>query len=608
MQVINFSYNPIDISNFLSSLTEKELNEIKILDFAANIDKEKYKQAQFPSDIDFNNELHKIALRNYIEEMGLVSCAKDLKKGSIRNIEINNLSLYWLTTISEKHPQNCALKNLYYFKYISSKMNLEESEISIILPSSALHFQSVITSFLESLGVSRNKIKFNNSYKTNYSLCIYISYLNNFNKKISSIRKVLPRVTENNNKIDHLIFTYYPQTWKGEEAGDYVLKGIETLSDEAGCSFKYFPYFFDYSAFTVFKNSEKFDQSTFQYFPTSIQSFRLYKNLIDCFKKINKRKYDLSSITFVDEIALKHELLNVLHNKLEFVFNHLWLKKYFENKKNISKVFFQDEFYPPGRLISDAIKQSSNETIISYGVQHGLFYEAHTVYSITDNELNNSSKNNGMPIPDYFITWGKYFKDLFLSYNSLREDYVIDAGNLNYILKKRELDSQVLVPNSKTKILWCVSLKIDLINSYKNIIRDFVSQNSSVEIVIRFHPQINLKTFCQDELIEKEKQSYFSYSSHQTIFDAIQESDIVITNSGSTVFLDSLILNKPVFNIVNNDYYMGSLGEKEMKQITSLQDMIDAYNEITNIKNKVIDITSLLNLSQSKWDDILAIA
>jgi hypothetical protein len=74
------------------------------------------------------------------------------------------------------------------------------------------------------------------------------------------------------------------------------------------------------------------------------------------------------------------------------------------------------------------------------------------------------------------------------------------------------------------------------------------------------------------------------------------------------VFLDSLILNKPVFNIVNNDYYMGSLGEKEMKQITSLQDMIDAYNEITNIKNKVIDITSLLNLSQSKWDDILAIA
>ena len=53
---------------------------------------------------------------------------------------------------------------------------------------------------------------------------------------------------------------------------------------------------------------------------------------------------------------------------------------------------------------------------------------------------------------------------------------------------------------------------------------------------------------------------------------------------------------------------MGSLGEKEMKQITSLQDMIDAYNEITNIKNKVIDITSLLNLSQSKWDDILAIA
>ena len=184
MQVINFSYNPIDISNFLSSLTEKELNEIKILDFAANIDKEKYKQAQFPSDIDFNNELHKIALRNYIEEMGLVSCAKDLKKGSIRNIEINNLSLYWLTTISEKHPQNCALKNLYYFKYISSKMNLEESEISIILPSSALHFQSVITSFLESLGVSRNKIKFNNSYKTNYSLCIYISYLNNFNKKI----------------------------------------------------------------------------------------------------------------------------------------------------------------------------------------------------------------------------------------------------------------------------------------------------------------------------------------------------------------------------------------------------------------------------------------
>ena len=134
----------------LRSLWKKWDTNINIIDLAITISREKYVNTFYPSDFDCNNDLHKMALGDYEKEMGLLSRAKCITEpnNNIRSVQFNDLPLYWLTSVSEKHPQNCVLKNIYYFKFLFQKLDLEGKEIHIILPDNGLHFQDVLKKFI----------------------------------------------------------------------------------------------------------------------------------------------------------------------------------------------------------------------------------------------------------------------------------------------------------------------------------------------------------------------------------------------------------------------------------------------------------------------------
>jgi hypothetical protein len=604
--VINFSYKIENFEHYCDS--KKWDTNINIIDLAITISREKYVNTFYPSDFDCNNDLHKMALGDYEKEMGLLSRVKCITEpnNNIRSVQFNDLPLYWLTSVSEKHPQNCVLKNIYYFKFLFQKLNLEGKEIHIILPDNGLHFQDVLKEFILKQNIENGSVRFNKPFINLYTFSTYLRYLKNFHGKIGEIRKVIPKVNKSDEVIQHLVFTYYPQTWKGEEIGDYVLNGIEKLAINKGKTCKYIPYFFDYKEFFNFKLSPKFDMNYFACFPSRLQELWLIKELVFLFKEISKTEYDFSNITFVNQIALKQELNKVIHDKMEFLFNYIWLNNYFSTFNSKVNVYYQDEFYPPGRIISKAAKHKANKNIKTIGVQHGLFYEAHTVYAITDNELDSISKNDGLPIPDQFVVWGNYFKDLFLSNNSLSRTYVDAAGNLNYIDKFSH--NQFNINNSsdsKIYLLWCTSLKVDAINTYKRILKPFLEENNDVGIKVRCHPQIDLKKYMTEELINADLLERFKFPIHSNILDAITGTDIVLTVSGSTVFLDALVANKPVFHIVNNDYYMGSLGRDEMTHIENYRDLNTAVKKFKLNRENLPTPSYLLTLNSLDWENII---
>jgi hypothetical protein len=602
--ILNFSYKTQDFEQYHSSKAFG--NAISIFDFTASISKEVFANTFYPSDFDPSNDLHKAAIADYKKEMGLLSQIKYVAdpNSNIRSIQFDSLPLYWLTSVSEKHPQNCVLKNIYYFKFLFQKFNLKEKKIYIILPDNGLHFQDILKEFILKQNIGNGSVQFNKPFTNLYTFSTYLRYLKNFHVKIGEIRKIIPKTNKSNETAQHLVFTYYPQTWKGEEIGDYVLNGIERLAINKGKTCKYVPYFFDYKDFFNLKLSSKFDINYFACFPSRVQELWFLKELVFLFKKVSKMQCDFSNITFVNQVALKQELNKVIHDKMEFLFNYIWLNNYFSTFNSKANIYYQDEFYPPGRLISKAAE--GNKNIKTIGVQHGLFYEAHTVYAITDNELDNVEKNDGLPIPNQFVVWGNYFKDLFLSNNSLSKTYVDAAGNLNYIDKfPHNQFNEKKSSDNKICLLWCTSLKVDAINTYKKILKPFLEKHSDVEIKVRCHPQIDLKKFMIDELVDVDLLERFKFPQHSNILDAIAEIDIVLTVSGSTVFLDALVANKPVFHIVNNDYYMGSLGKDEMTHIENYRDLSAALEKYKLNKENLSTPSYLLTLNSLEWEKII---
>lgn len=608
MIIINFSYAHKDIAGVISGMQEKDIPQIDILDFTSVVPRHQARKVYYPTDLDPDGHIHKAAISEYIHQMGLLSRAVDKNNGeTIRSIRVLELSLFWLTRISQKNPQDSVLKNFYYFKHLVHKLSLTNKKVIVVLPQICANFQSVLTTFLLLQNIKKEHLQFNSKIKANYSFRIFLSYIRAFYKKIRQTRNYTKRNTGEPTLVNDLIFTSYPSGWKEDKKGDIVLSDIERLSLEKHRSPKYCPVFFSYESLPGFKSDEKFDLGYFAFFPSELQVMRLFKDLLRAYRRIINLDLDLEQITFVDNTALRYEFLDVLHHKLEYFCNYLWLRNYFDKDDRSYKVFYQDEFFSTGRLISEAVRNSKNNNIQSYGVQHGLFYEAHTVYFLTDAEIDNFRGDTGLPMPGKFIVWGEYFRNLFLSCNSLPGSYVIPAGNLAYIYRSRADGPPETKERSGKgpRLLWCNTLEVDAIRVYSNILRDFVKAHPEVEVEIRFHPIVNLRKMFEEQLLDADIRHRFTYSEHKTIFDAIRNSDVVLTNSGSTVFLDGLVAGKPIFHFVNNDYYMGSLGKDEMRHIYKLEDMNLAYANYKGGSGTTGGDGRILILDMNEWESVL---
>lgn len=608
MLLVNLDFK-IGVDGLKELVSKNRLQITTILDFSNCIKQTDSLKIIYPKDFDKDFEIHREAIKVYIYEVGKISEAL-LEDGKIlRDIEFAGFPVYWITQISIKHAQLSIVKNFFYLLELIKSRYLEDftkQEIILCLPSKEFYFNELFQKKL--------KEKFNissQSYSLNQETKIYLnwnrlSFFKNVFKSYSEVRKKCKELKKDieNNTSDISIFTYPNSTWLNQEKHDYVFKELQEYI-QTKHSTNYIPFFTASNGLNELKKWEdNWDTGLLDHFPSRLSTLVFVFKHYRFSKKVNSINISKNnSQRFVDTKIIKKELNDIVFLNHWRMFYYYWLKNYFSNGINTQKrVFYQDEFYDGGRLISHAKNKSGNNLIKTFGVQHGLFFSGHTVYSITDSEIKG---DNSMPIPDKFIVWGKVFKNEFLKNNTLNQDYVVEAGNFRYNSRYNNLtfNTNNRTHNKKT-FLWCVTLGADTIQMFE-IIKGELNLMKELEIIVRCHPLHNIKNLIID-LFSSIGYSAFTFSNNQDIFNDIEKAGLMISSNASTTFIDGLIGDIPIVNVVLPDYQMDKFEVHNLHNVKNDKEFKEALEIIFcgKEKDKKNDF-SQINASVDNWNMVL---
>jgi hypothetical protein len=261
--------------------------------------------------------------------------------------------------------------------------------------------------------------------------------------------------------------------------------------------------------------------------------------------------------------------------------------------------------YKTGRIISNAAIISNNPNIKTVAYQHGNISESHAVYRFCDAEISDSAPGNkdAIPFPSIFLVWGEYFKKQFLEWCSPNPKMVVVAGNLVYLELQKKYSQPKPSGKSIKNILWCTTSLEFARSEFEIMQRELKTNNFSISL--RLHPYYNIKDLLR-EFIPDAFYSSISWDDTPDIYDAINNSDMVVCSGHSTVFIDCLILRKPVIRLFNlsimNDYLTGS-GINVSSALTP-DEFSDALSSIKS-EDAAVDISEYLFLeSDNIWEKV----
>ncbi len=602
MLIINLSYNPSDYFGF------KKTENTDVLDITNVLDNSVVKRIISIGTLQSNFDTLKQATLEMIEAIGKVSLLPLNNKELIRDIQVNGLHLFWQTALSEKFPTRSFLINLFYLKNIlANTINVTAyKKIGIVLPSKqVVCYKTAIQSFFKN-SYQITDIKFNveEDYMGVMTYGAFFKKVKNNVAESSYFNKKLKALTlrPNSNTIRNFsVVTISAPSWNENEGRDRLLGFIH--DGERKNTSSYLPYFKD--LFADFKWNDAWYANYVNFLPSKVQivKHQLYK--WKAYKSIRSLgKVDYTSTDFIDAHVLQHELSSALFRNYNHI-NFQWMKNFFSSITSPTNVFYYGEFYiQAGRVISQAVNRAENNNVTSYGYQHGNIYEGHAVYHLTPAELNCNKPFNGLPKPKHFIVWGQYFKDLLNRRRAFKDGEVVIAGNLNYLNIYTKYISKTHISQSPT-FLWCTTMEF-LANKEFEIIKPFLNSLSSYKLIIRCHPGHQIQNQVLN-LFDQQSIKNVSICEYNDLFHALFKSDYVIASTASTIFMDALVLNKPVFQIQTDAFFMELIPSPNTFVIHSSEELEKFYlaNISMGIKKEFVQHQTLLHLDESAWTQIL---
>ena len=592
--LVNFSR--IDYkSTEISSLTHLPLNSI--LDFTHNFTLEN--QINDIINLDKDQLLKRAAREKYVDTIAKLSILKNRNK-SIRDFKLQHFPIYWLLPISEKTSYYSCNFYLYYYNELlqSNPLFFKKFEtLCFLFDKHETHFYTKIKELHKSVGILNCQLINNKELKSDKPVShrYLFSYYRQLLPKYYQLLLLKGNAAINSTKNKKIIVTYFPQTWRSNISGDYLLKPIEKGAKSKSL---YLPVFTDLERIKEWVDSGRDCNHILSNLPNKRQVFFLFFKSYFTFFKLNNflNKVKTDSF-FFDSQEIKREVQALFVNNTDLLFNVLWLDKICKNISE-SDLFYQDEVFVTGRLFSFFTKKH-NRNNKSYGVMHGIYFPDHTSYQITDTELNPLTKSDdGFPLPDRYLVWGNYFKKLFLSNNHLNPNRLGVAGNLNYIEQVSGVENAKNTIGTDLKILWCTGwwkdfkLEFDLIHPLLEKIK---------VITVRKHPAAD---FTFNDLFRK--LSIFSHleiieSKEPTINESLAQHDLIITQSHSSVFLDALVAKKLVIRLFNYPY--DEIDVPDSKQLRTVRNTFEALNAYDYLsKDGVAELDKYEHLAHLKPD------
>ena len=535
-------------------------------------------------DLGTNIEaINKDAQNTFVEFIRQTSIAKFRNGKDVRQYTVSNLPLYWLTEYSEKHPYNHYLYGILLLQSLLKRGVLSMQEITIYCPPRYTFLQSLLFQLFpkEVLRVfkkrNRSEPRFIRFFRTNLITIIKILRQRTYSKSMAKLEPnslVYFRMSNQTSHVDRIIAVFNE---KGINKENPVVQ-------------------IDHNAYV---SGKKMDQSLLACRPTLIELLGVFSKLIWIKIRLRSEQIIIEDTKFNSDF-LMHELNAVISHSPHKIYSYLWLRNFFNNQSSKIKVLYEDEFYVSGRVISAAKINSDNENISTYGIQHGMFSDNHTVYNISDIELHSTlnDRNNGMPIPDFFITWGTFFTDFFLKHNSLGKRYIMEFGNPLFVFNSTQTNNtETDSISGPKKILYCLTSS-KLFYDELALVNRILEENDNCELIIRHHP--NFK-FDVDKALFKNCKSV-KISSETSLLNDLSDVSYVLTSAHSTIFMDALSCGKSVIRL-KTSIYDETMDNKYKDCITidSSYDGILDLNEIFNTSSKNSIMESFLYLDSDRW-------
>lgn len=606
--IINFSNDPAYITSFLKENYDDWGGSI--LDFTGSVSVKKGKYEVINADsIDIHHHIKSYVLQNYVKEIGNLSLCK-LGNINIRSIQVLGLPLFWLTQTSVKDAYFHWGQNYFFFEALMKKKGSailkNKTELLVILPlKSSSKLKPLIVSNLLKYNHKLN-ISFNLSTKkrrNTFILFIYSLYILTrmyIRTSLASLKK-RKYTFSNNYKLIVGITTTNFHLFKSR----FISGHLHSYMLEKNKNPSIIPIF----PSTYLNISSEISHEFIPFFkkkPTIRSLLPLYWDLIQCFYTLIRVKKDKKDLL---TNLITEELINILFN-VEYYFNILWLSRIFKEINENSKVFYEDEFRKSGRVISYAKIHSNNNNITTHGLQHGLFFDNHTVYTIGDKELISSriGLNDALPTPDYFIVWGRFFKNMMSQYNSSYMEKIICAGNIRFINQK-SLSNNIKSTTTTINYLWCTTIP-RYTHFELEIINRFFEKKQNFLLTIRMHPLWDIKDYLLENFKLNNKNNIL-FENDIDLRQQIESNHIIFSSSYSTIFYDCILLKRPVLRFTPAYAYpiFKDLNIPYLYNVNKLEDMENSIHQILNFKegkNHEKDISIQLNYNKPDiWDELI---
>ncbi|MCK0115073.1 hypothetical protein [Gelidibacter sp. F63206] len=534
------------------------------------------------SDFYNQDDLYKGALNLYKEFIDQIVSQKN-----ILSYNINGLPIYWLSDTGSKHPIYHWGKDFFLLltllKYSSETIQEEYRQLTLILPNELLCFENSIRKLLVKykydisvqilfLAPIQSKTNFKSILKSSISVIKSILLYRNNKVYIKANSNNYYLINSLKNKLDY--------------NGQYLeLKKIFTLENKVLSIIPVLEWRLQHSP------APETPQEFIDKKPNIIEILNTLFQLLNLSYKIKRTKFKEIKIDGIDFTLnfLKEDLLATLQNKSDLVFLHVWLDNFFKTQN--ASFLYSDEFYPYGKTISSAVNHSQNHKAYSYGIQHGNFSEVHTVYMITDKEI-----DAGLPLPNKFIVWGNYYKEMFKQNNSLNNDYILPLGNPKYINSGEKVDHKkgsITIKN----ILWCLTT-LDCFVAEWTIIKHSVTL-PNIKLTIRLHPGGHVKA---ENLLEVLKDAEYNISREKNLIDDFRMADLILTSAHSTVFLDALITKNKVVRLITNRWVgSNNIQSNYIFNVKDSEELHHLFLKLENMTNDKEYKDDFIEINNNKW-------
>lgn len=521
---------------------------------------------------------------SFVSELSTVT----LDNKHIRSFTFNDLPLFWLTKISKKHYYHWLMKIMLLKEILAVNTSFfqEHKEITFLIPYQLKGVKQIIRETFSPYNIPIQFIEITTSISPKVHFTLFKISI----KTIFLFFKMKrPELT---NDLHPIIFLL---SGKITDYTKNFFANIHKITDQEKDNIAQVPLYLwtNSTAELEYKVPHLFWKTRPRIF-TLIKLFYNQFKTLHSIKNIDSSKsIKINNISYPIPLLIKEIESVFIYNSNSLIMSY-WLNAFKKKLTHKIKFFYENEFYPGGRALSFGLRNTE-----TYGIQHSMIVKNHTVYHISDVECHSSknNENDGLPLPSKFIVWGDYFKNQFLSFNSLHDDFVYTAGNPTYINRVTKEQKQ---NNNNIEILYCLTT-LNIFSKEKNIIKDRLENISNLKLKIRFHP---LWKFDNHLVLDFFKNLDITFSNEKNIFNDINNSTLILTGSHSGVWLDAIVANKPVIRL-----------------ITSFHDEIEQNNLIFNVTNseeiknsiqlilkgnKSILKNDLLYLKNDRWKKLLA--